>query len=77
MATSKIATLGKDIGLVAKAGGKFIGITWAAFGLMVITTSYWILEFRQTKKTWRGKFHTKFVPTYSPDYRHRRYHGRY
>jgi hypothetical protein len=36
---------GKDIGLVAYKGGKFLALTWAATGLMLIVLLAWIVEF--------------------------------
>lgn len=60
-AADKIDDLGKDIGLRASAGGKFLGLTWAALGLMVIAAGYWGWEFTQSKKrAGAGRFEEKF-----------------
>lgn len=49
-AADKIDDLGEDIGLRATAGGKFLGLTWAAVGLMVVAAGYWGWEFVQSKR---------------------------
>lgn len=36
---------GDDIGLVMNLGKKFEAVTWAAFALMLLATSYWVYEF--------------------------------
>jgi hypothetical protein len=45
---------GKDIGLTAYKGGKFLALTWAATALMLIVLLAWIVEFcvgrRQSKR---------------------------
>lgn len=45
---------GNDIGVVANWGGKFLALTWAATGLMLVVVVAWIVEFcvgRRTKRT--------------------------
>ncbi|KAB5572552.1 SUR7 protein [Coniochaeta sp. 2T2.1] len=58
-AADKIDDLGEGIGLRARAGGKFIGMTWAGVGLMVVATGYWGWEMVQSRKRrvggWREK----------------------
>jgi hypothetical protein len=49
-AADKINDFGNDIGLAATVGGRFLGLTWAAVGLMVLVVGYWFWELRETKK---------------------------
>lgn len=51
-AAHKIDDLGEDIGLRATAGAKFLGLTWATFGLMAVAAAYWVWEMVQTRKRW-------------------------
>jgi hypothetical protein len=52
--TNIINDKGKDIGLAASWGGKFLALTWAATALMLIVLLAWIVEFcigrRQSKR---------------------------
>jgi hypothetical protein len=52
--TNIINDKGKDIGLAATSGGKFLALTWAATALMLIVLLAWIVEFcigrRQSKR---------------------------
>lgn len=52
----KINDLGDDVGVSAKAGNKFLAITWVAAGLMIAATVYWISHLcimrREKKKRW-------------------------
>ena len=66
--TQEINEHGNDIGLSATAGKSFLGISWAAFGLMVLTSFYWAAELFRVR---RGMRHaTKVRPvkeSYSMD----------
>lgn len=45
---------GNDVGIVASWGGKFLALTWAATGLMLVVLIAWIVEFcigRRHKRT--------------------------
>jgi hypothetical protein len=44
-ATDIINQYGKDIGLKANWGSKFLGLTWAATALMLVALLAWIVEF--------------------------------
>jgi hypothetical protein len=44
-ATDIINQYGKDIGLEANWGSKFLGLTWAATALMLVALLAWIVEF--------------------------------
>jgi hypothetical protein len=53
--TGLINDYGNDIGLEAKYGGKFLALTWAATGLMLVVLLAWVVEFcvgRRQKKTY-------------------------
>jgi hypothetical protein len=53
--TGLINEYGNDIGLEAKYGGKFLALTWAATGLMLVVLLAWVVEFcvgRRQKKTY-------------------------
>jgi Ca2+ regulator and membrane fusion protein Fig1 len=56
-AAHKIDDLGEGIGLRATAGGKFLGMTWAALGLMVVAAGYWGFELVQSRKNNRSPGH--------------------
>lgn len=52
--TDVINQHGNDIGVEAKWGAKFLGLTWAATGLMLVVVLMWVVEFcigRRHKKT--------------------------
>lgn len=46
---------GADVGLQAHWGGKFLALTWAATGLLLVAVLVWVMEFcvgrRQSKRT--------------------------
>jgi hypothetical protein len=80
-AADKIDDLGEDIGLSATTGGKFLGLTWAATGLMIVAAGYWVWEVVQSRK--RGAQRSEKVggvrysaesysqPRYQPEFRAR------
>ncbi|OIW32207.1 hypothetical protein CONLIGDRAFT_572961 [Coniochaeta ligniaria NRRL 30616] len=81
-AAHKLDDLGEDIGLRATAGGKFLGMTWAAAGLMIIAVGYWGWEVVQSRKRGVGRFEEKVgggrysaesysQPRYQPEFRAR------
>lgn len=47
---NKINDFGEDIGLTAMVGRKFLGLTWAAVGLMAVALGYWVWELRESRK---------------------------
>lgn len=53
-ATNIINDKGSEIGLEANRGGKFLALTWAATGLMLVVVVSWVVEFcigrRHTKQ---------------------------
>lgn len=52
--SSLINKYGNDVGLEANYGGKFLALTWAATGLMLVVVLAWVVEFcvgRRQKKT--------------------------
>lgn len=46
----KINESGKDIGLTATVGRKFLGLTWAAVGPMLLVLGYWVWELSESKR---------------------------
>lgn len=46
----KVTELGDKIGLSAVRGGKFMALSWAAFGLMLLVVLYWCYEFFAEKQ---------------------------
>ncbi|KAH8912613.1 hypothetical protein BR93DRAFT_922581, partial [Coniochaeta sp. PMI_546] len=58
-AADKIDDLGEDIGLRATAGGKFLGLTWAAVGLMVVAAGYWAWEVVRSRRRGAERFEEK------------------
>jgi hypothetical protein len=64
--TDTINKYGKDIGVDAKRGNKYLALTWAATGAMFLATMIWTLEClagsrRRTHR--RSYHHDKAVPT--------------
>ncbi|KAH6638176.1 actin cortical patch SUR7/pH-response regulator pali [Boeremia exigua] len=57
-ASNIINDKGNEIGLVAHYGGKFLALTWAATGLMLVVVLTWVVEFCI------GRRHNK-QPTYA------------
>jgi hypothetical protein len=82
-AADTINELGDSIGLHASAGGKFLGMTWAAFGLMAVAVGYWAWELtRNKKRVGAGRFGEKDPgdhrsvesyrqPSYKPEFQRR------
>lgn len=64
-AADKIDDFGEDIGLRASVGGKFLGMSWAAVGLMVIAVGYWVWEMMQSKKGGADRLGEKYDQRYS------------
>lgn len=58
-AADAIDELGRDIGLAAAAGARFLGMTWAAFGLMVVAAAYWGWELVRSRKRGLGRLEEK------------------
>lgn len=77
-AAKKIDDLGEDIGLRASAGGKFLGLTWAALGLMVVSAGYWGWELMQRRKRGGRREGEKGEGKHSTDnYKQPQYRPRY
>jgi hypothetical protein len=48
----EINDAGKDVGISGIRGSKFITISWVAFGLMALTSLYWILATLKYTQKW-------------------------
>lgn len=81
-AADTIEDLGRDIGLAATAGAKFLGMSWAAFGLMAVAAAYWAWQLVRSRRRGVGRYEEKggaarhsaesySQPQYQPQFRPR------
>ncbi|KAF4976334.1 hypothetical protein FZEAL_6978 [Fusarium zealandicum] len=52
----KINEVGDDVGVSASAGNKFLGLTWAAAGVMIVATIYWTMHLCMMRKERRREW---------------------
>lgn len=56
---NKINEFGDDVGISAHAGTKFLGISWAASGVMIVAMIYWVVNMcmarRERKREWKPR----------------------
>ncbi|KAF4450500.1 hypothetical protein F53441_6390 [Fusarium austroafricanum] len=54
-----INKIGDNVGVSASLGNKFLGLTWAAAGLMIIAAIYWVMHLclmrRERKRQWKPR----------------------